>query len=275
MGRKFTIMKIAAFDSGVGGLTALAPLLKNYSGLEITYYGDLANLPYGTKSPQRIQELTRRNLEWLLGEERFDLGVIACHTASAHAIAIGEELGRSHQVPVVGVLEPGCQAALRSQAKRIVVIATSSTVRSGAYLKKLQELGCAVPVVQQACPLFVPLVEENLHQSPPAEWAVRHYLEAVLKPGDAVVLGCTHYPFLTPMLSRVFPSHLWIDAGGSLIEDPTVKNALSSRSAKSARNVVHLKFSDHTVTRERVEQMLAELGMSDLQISFEIVEALM
>jgi glutamate racemase len=266
-------MKIAAFDSGIGGLTAIAPLLKTHPGVSVVYYGDLANLPYGTKSPQRVQELTRRNLEALLSEPGFELGVIACNTASAHAMEIGREIGRAKKVPVVGVLEPGCLAAIGSAKNRIVVLCTSSTLRSQAYITELERLGCALPILQKACPLFVPLVEEGLSASPAADWAIRHYLEPLLREGDTVILGCTHYPFLVPLLRKIFPECSWIDAGASLIADPEVQKLLGrvDPSATPASTRLEMRFSDKTVTEESVRRMLQDLGLGGVSASFSFV----
>ena len=265
-------MKIAAFDSGIGGLTAIAPMLRKFRGLEITYLGDRANLPYGTKSPERLRELTRKNLEWVLSSQNFDLGIVACNTASAHGMSIAQELGRARKIPVVGVIESGCLAALRSASKRILVLGTSATIESRSYVKGLENLGRTEQVSQQACPLFVPLVEENLEGSPAAEWAVRHYLEGRLHPGDAAILGCTHYPFLVPVLEKTFPGVEWIDAGAALIEDPLVKTALEKPRATRA-NQLKLLFTD-ALSENKIRSFLDSLHLGDTQWSLEVITPL-
>ena len=266
-------MKIVAFDSGIGGLTALAPILRKYPSVHLTYFGDLANLPYGTKSPEAIHSLTQKNLRWLLGPkglgEDADLAVIACNTASAFAA----DLMESFPIPVVGVIEPGCRAAEMLKAPRIVVLATSSTVNSGAYLKTLSALGIGKTVISKACPLFVPLVEENLHLTPAAEWIARHYLDGVLHPGDAVILGCTHYPFMVPLLQRIYPQVHFMDAGAALIQEPRVREMLSSADSKTVpADFVPLRmvFSD-LISESRLDSMVAAMGLAYLKRSLEVV----
>lgn len=272
-------LRIAAFDSGVGGLTAVAPLLKRHPSIEVTYLGDLANLPYGTKSPERIRELTDRNISWLLNHSPeagfgFDLLVIACNTASAQALAIAQRIAQQKNIPCVGVIEPGCKAALRS-SERILVLATSSTVQSQSYTQQLKNLGAKVPVVQLACPLFVPLVEEGLQDSPAATWIVHHYLDSVIKKGDAVILGCTHYPFLVNTLSKEFPNTEWIDAGGALINDPTVLRVLGAATPNhQAQGSLKVYLTDKTTSLERLQGFTKGLGLDGIKLQLDYLPAL-
>lgn len=213
-------MRVAAFDSGVGGLTAIAPLLRHHPQLSVTYLGDLANLPYGSKSPRRIRELTHRNISWLVEHtEKPDLVLIACNTASAQAMDVAQEYCAQNSLPCLGVLEPGARFAIHRQPARIVVLATSATVKSEAYPQALRRLGYAGEILQKACPLFVPLVEDHLYRGPGMAWIARHYLDSVLKAGDEVILGCTHYPFLRQSLAELYPECHWIEAGEALLQE--------------------------------------------------------
>lgn len=257
-------MKIAAFDSGIGGLTAVAPLLKALPGLQVTYLGDLANLPYGTKSPERIRNLARANAEWLLASENFDLFIVACNTVSAHALDLCSDAAALHQTRCVGVLEPGCRRAVAANSSRIVVLATGATVASGTYPSGLRALGFQGEIEQRACPLFVPLVEDDLIHGPAVEEIARRYLDSVLRPGDAVILGCTHYPILLPTLSHCYPNVTWVDAGGALLAENVAR-------ADTGRARLKLLFTDSVGDASRVHRFLKRTGLQGVETQIEIV----
>ncbi len=189
---------IGVFDSGVGGLTVVAALGRRLPGESILYLGDTARLPYGTKSPATVSRYTRRNLDFLV-RRGVKAVVVACNTASAVALE-----GLTEPVPVWGVIAPGARRAAGVSRGRVGVIATEATIRSGAYERSLADLRPELEIASQACPLFVPLVEEGWHDDPVAEEVARRYLAPLLARGiDTLVLGCTHYPLLAPTLSRV------------------------------------------------------------------------
>lgn len=189
---------IGVFDSGVGGLTVVRALRERLPHESILYLGDTARLPYGTKSPATVRQYTRRNVEFL--EQRgVKAVVVACNTATALAL---DDLPTP--VPVWGVVEPGAERAAAISAGRVGVIATEATILSDAYGRALRRRRPELEVVSQACSLFVPLVEEGWHDDPLAEQVARRYLEPLLAAGiDTLVLGCTHYPLLAPVLRRV------------------------------------------------------------------------
>ncbi|HVS16510.1 MAG TPA: glutamate racemase [Thermoanaerobaculia bacterium] len=189
---------LGVFDSGVGGLTVLASLRRALPDVDLVYLGDTARLPYGTKSPATVARYTRRNVAYLL-ELGVEGVVVACNSASAMAL---DALAAT--VPVWGVIEPGARRAAAASAGRVGVLATASTVASGAYPRALERARPGVEVIQQACPLLVPLVEEGWLDDAVTEQVARRYLEPVLARGvDTLVLGCTHYPLLEPLLRRV------------------------------------------------------------------------
>jgi glutamate racemase len=189
---------IGVFDSGVGGLTVVAELRRRLPEEGILYLGDTARLPYGTKSPSTVFRYTQRNVDFLVGHG-VKAVVVACNTASALALE-----GLTSPVPVWGVVEPGAERAVAASRGRIGVIATESTVASQAYARALHRLRPDVEVVSQACPLLVPLVEEGWLEDPVTEAVARRYLEPLLAARiDTLVLGCTHYPLLAPLLARV------------------------------------------------------------------------
>jgi glutamate racemase len=192
---------IGVFDSGIGGLTvvrAIHALLPRESTL---YLGDTARVPYGSKSPETVRRYAREILAWL--EERHVKAiVVACNTATAHAL---EELTAAARVPVIGVIEPGARAALAATRGGVIgVIGTAGTIRSGAYGRALRRIRPDVRVVEQPCPLFVPLVEEGWFDHPATRLVAEEYLAPLRAAGvDTIVLGCTHYPMLSALIGEV------------------------------------------------------------------------
>jgi glutamate racemase len=200
---------IGVFDSGFGGLTVLKALLELIPDADYLYFGDTARLPYGSKSVETVARYAVEAAHYLEGHGA-ELLVIACNTATALAL---DRITAAAHVPVVGVVEPGAEAAaFVSKNKRVVVIGTEATVGSHAYLKALEARG--LDAREKACPLLVPLVEEGWVDHPVTEQVARIYLGEAFADGfgdaDALVLGCTHYPLLKPLLHRVAPSHVRI-----------------------------------------------------------------
>jgi glutamate racemase len=207
---------IGIFDSGVGGLTVLGALRERLPGEDFVYLGDTARLPYGTKSASTVQRYAL-NAAAHLAEHDVKLLVVACNTASSYAL---EALAAVSPVPVVGVVEPGVRAALATGARRIGVIGTEGTVRSGAYQAALARLAPAVEVEAVACPLLVPLAEEGWGDHPVTDEVARIYLAPLLAWGvETVILGCTHYPLLRPSLERVAgPGVRLVDSASAVAE---------------------------------------------------------
>lgn len=200
---------IGVFDSGFGGLTVLKVLLELVPDAEYIYFGDTARLPYGSKSVETVARYAVEAAHYLEGRGAEFL-VIACNTATALAL---DRIKAAANVPVVGVVEPGAQAAASvSRNKKVVVIGTEATVSSHAYCKALEARG--VKAREKACPLLVPLVEEGWVEHPVTEEVASIYLGEAFADGfreaDTLVLGCTHYPLLKPLLHRVAPSHVKI-----------------------------------------------------------------
>ncbi len=198
---------IGVFDSGVGGLTVLRALRERLPGEALVYLGDTARLPYGTKSAAAVSAYALEAARALV-EIGIKALVVADNTSSAHAL---DALRAAFPgLPVIGVVEPGAAAAGHaSPAGRIVVIATESTVEAGIYPKAVLNGRPGARVVQRACPLFVSLAEEGMVDGPIVEQVARHYLAPLfLDPpdeerGDCLLLGCTHFPALVPLLRRL------------------------------------------------------------------------
>ena len=208
-------LKIGVFDSGFGGLTVLRALLPLLPGAEFLYLGDTARLPYGSKSRATIVRYALSSTRFLL-DQGADFLVIACNTASALAL---KEIRDATAVPVLGVIETGAsEAAAWSKTREILVIGTDATVSSHAYAAACRERG--LRALEKACPLLVPLVEEGWVDHPVTAEVIRIYLtellqqaqEADLDP-DTLVLGCTHYPLLRPLMeAAVSPAMRVIDS---------------------------------------------------------------
>ena len=192
---------LGVFDSGIGGLTVARALFERLPNESIIYFGDTARVPYGPKSPDTVRRHSAEILAYLL-KRGVKAVVIACNTSTAHALGYLKE--RS-PVPVVGVIEPGARAAVAAtKTGTIGVIGTAGTIASGAYERAITALRPDVRVYSRPCPLFVPLVEEGWFDHPAAELIAREYLEPLKRAQvDVLVLGCTHYPLLKKLLSRV------------------------------------------------------------------------
>jgi glutamate racemase len=192
---------LGVFDSGIGGLTVAHALFERLPQESVIYFGDTARVPYGPKSPETVRRYSAEILAHLL-HRGVKAVVVACNTSTAHAL---ESLREQSPVPVLGVIEPGARAAVAAtRGGAIGVIGTAGTIASGAYERAIKALRPNARVVSQACPLFVPLVEEGWFDHPATELVAREYLRPLEAAGvDVLVLGCTHYPLLKPLLGRV------------------------------------------------------------------------
>ncbi|HWA91199.1 MAG TPA: glutamate racemase [Rhizomicrobium sp.] len=193
---------IGIFDSGMGGLTVMRALTERLPNERFVYLGDTARLPYGTKSADTVSRYAVQ-AAGLLVKRRIKLLVVACNTASGVALpALREAFA---PLPVIDVIAPGAEAALAASPKGpIAVIATEGTVKAGAYLRAIHARAPEVEVMQQACPLFVPLAEEGLIAGEIADLVAHRYLDPLLaKQPHALVLGCTHYPALKQTIAKV------------------------------------------------------------------------
>ncbi|MGA7686697.1 MAG: glutamate racemase [Terriglobales bacterium] len=210
---------IGVFDSGVGGLTVLSALLHHIPDANYLYFGDTARLPYGSKSAETVAHYAVGAIRHLQSHGA-ELLVIACNTATALAL---DEIKAAADVEVIGVVEPGARAAAAaSRSRKVVVIGTDATVASHAYLRALEARSVAVR--EKACPLFVPLVEEGWVEHPVTEQVARIYLDEAFsgeaRDADVLVLGCTHYPLIKPLLGRIAPTHVTIvDSAESTAHD--------------------------------------------------------
>lgn len=221
---------IGVFDSGLGGLTVVNQLMKHLPGESIIYFGDTARVPYGSKSTLTIQKFSQQ-IAGFLQNQGVKLIVVACNTASSVAL---DQVKESGSVPVIDVIEPGARAALRkSVSRRIGIIGTTATISAGKYETILKTLEKNVAVFSQACPLFVPLVEEGWIESPVTEQVARIYLNPLMQNRiDSLILGCTHYPIIKDTIKKI------VDGNVQII-DSAIETAVKVRETLASHHLLN------------------------------------
>lgn len=209
---------IGIFDSGVGGLTVFRAVERRLPNESLIYLGDTARIPYGTRSRETVERYALEDVAFILSKNVKAI-VIACNTASAHA---ADRLARECPVPVLGVIQPGAGRAVeKTQTGYVGVIATEGTVASGAYEQAMLRARSGLEIISRACPLFVPLAEEGWVNHPVTRQVAEEYL-ADLKASrvDTLVLGCTHYPILRPVIEEVMGDTVsYIDSGEAVADE--------------------------------------------------------
>ena len=247
---------IGVFDSGFGGLTVLRALIQRLPQARFAFLGDTARLPYGSKSRRTIARNAAQSAQFLVQEQGAEFLIIACNTASALAL---DAIQDAVPVPVLGVIEPGATAArAASRTGDVLVIATDATVQSHAYAAACRAHG--LRALEKACPLLVPLVEEGWTDHPVTEQVIRIYLDelnaeaaaAGLNP-DTLVLGCTHYPLLRPLIEAAVPSGIRvIDSAESTAE--TAQRQFGESFALSAAGLDIVEPEIHCFASDSVEK---------------------
>lgn len=224
---------IGVFDSGIGGLTVVKALRDVMPNEDISYLGDTARVPYGNKSADTVERYAIELVDMLV-RDHAKVIIVACNTVSSVAIP---KLRKHVSVPVVGVIEPGAQAAIATTRNRhIGVIGTRATVRSGAYENALRALNVHARVTSRACPLLVPLIEEGLLEDDVTDRMIARYLGPMVKEGiDTLVLGCTHYPLLSGAIARSLGEQVkLVDSAENCAT--AVRNLLDRQSLRAAAN---------------------------------------
>lgn len=209
---------IGFIDSGVGGLTVVKEAMRQLPNEEILYLGDTARCPYGPRPAEQVIEFTWQMTRFLINK-KIKMLVIACNTATAVAL---KEIKKAVDIPVIGVIQPGARAALKaSETGRVGIIGTLGTVKSDSYATELHEKAPEVSVTSLACPKFVPIVESNQFNSSVAKKIVAHSLAPLKKEKlDTLILGCTHYPLLRPIIQNVMGQKVTlIDSGAETVND--------------------------------------------------------
>ena len=198
---RMELSPIGVFDSGVGGLTVIRELEAQLPGEDYIYYADTAHVPYGSREPLELKGFALSITAFLV-EQGCKMIIIACNTSTSLAYA---DLASRFPVPIIGVIEPGVDEAIKvSKNGKIGVVGTLATVNSGVYQRMIKEKNPRTEVVAVPCPRFVPLVEEGQVEGPEVEEIAEIYLKPLQERGvDTLILGCTHYPFLRPVIEGI------------------------------------------------------------------------
>lgn len=209
---------IGVFDSGLGGLTSIPYIMRSLPREAIVYYGDTARAPYGSKTPSIIRKMAAEIADFLVESQNVKLIAIACNTVSAVALDVLRE--RHPGIPVIGIIEPASLAVSKtcSLENRIGVIGTKATIASGFYPREIHALNPDLMVYQQACPLFVPLIEEGLSQNRIMELTIEYCLDSFIAENDidTLVLGCTHYSLIHEVIAGLYPTLSIIDSSAEI-----------------------------------------------------------
>ncbi len=194
-------MPIGIFDSGVGGLTVVKEIINELPDESILYLGDTARVPYGVRSPEIVSRYSFENARFLMSKG-VKLLVVACNTSSSVSLDL---LTEKFSIPVVGVVKPGAKAAVaETKSKKVAVIGTETTINSKSYEQAIKSIDSSIDVLGIACPLFVPLVEEGWVEGEVVTLTAEKYLSSLKQNGvDTLVLGCTHYPMLKDVITRI------------------------------------------------------------------------
>ncbi len=258
-------MSIGVFDSGIGGLTVLKEIRKVLPNEKIFYFGDTARVPYGEKTKELITRYSKEIVEFLLDKEVSAI-VVACNTATALAL---EELKKTFKIPIVGVIKAGAKTAINTtKSGNIGVIGTKATVNSKRYEEEIKKLSKKnIKVIEKACPLFVPAVEEGILDGKLVDQIIKTYLDDFEKGIDTLILGCTHYPLLKSAIGKIYTD--------LNIVDPARETALDLKEILEEKNLLK---NDATKTKE-VEYYVTdgkdkfkEIGIMFLDENIEKVE---
>jgi len=197
---------IGFFDSGLGGLTSIPPLRRRLPEEKIIYFGDTARTPYGSKAIRTIKGFSTEIADFLV-QSNVKMIVIACNTVSATCV---EDLRkRFPQIPILGIIEPTARmvAAECKEANKVGIIGTKVTIASHAYSNMIKEMNPSINIVENACPAFVPLIEEGIIDNDIMDLTIKYYMDDFVKSNelDTIILGCTHYPLIKKNLERIYP----------------------------------------------------------------------
>ena len=254
---------IGVFDSGLGGLTAVRSLRQILPDEDLIYFGDTARVPYGGRSRETLLRYARQDIRFLRTHDLKAI-LIACGTVSTTSL---DTLQAENDLPIVGVVEPTCRRALLvTKNKRVGIIATLASIRSGAYEATLRRLDPDVEVIGKPCPLFVPLVENGRIQRGDVviETVAKEYLEPLKATGiDTLILGCTHYPLLTDIIADVMgPDVTLVSAGEeSAFELKRMLKAEGLRADENRQGEPEFYVSDRPEDFERIASVFLRENM--------------
>lgn len=260
-------MKIGVFDSGIGGMTVLKELIRTFPDAQYVYVGDTANVPYGTKSPEKIRALCRESIVHLKNRG-IDLLVVACNTASSLALNIFKN--ELPTIPVYGVVEPGVQAVVYAhnqqedpQDRRVLILGTRATVNSQIYSREVRKQVMFNEISEQACPLVVPIIEEGWVEHPILLETICEYVKVYKddpKPGVAL-LACTHYPWAQSVFEKALPG--WVIVNSAKVVAEYIKNENLTFKNETKGFAIDWIFTD--------PKAVTEVALNDFKVSLGIV----
>jgi glutamate racemase len=249
---------IGVFDSGLGGLTVVSALRKALPNEDIIYLGDTARVPYGNKSEENIRRFGNEICSFL-ESKGVKLIVVACNTVSA--VAVSELRETFAPIPVIGVLEAGVDACVKSEPKSVTVIGTRATVNSDAYRREIHKQNPSIVIDNIACPLFVPLVEEGVLDNSITTQAIDYYLGALKDSDrDILILGCTHYPLLISALADYIPNSMKIIDSATACAEYTTSYLVENGLTASQSNKASDKFYVTDLATDFLKQASRFLG---------------
>lgn len=274
---------IGIFDSGVGGLTVMKEIVKLLPEYDYLYLGDTSRVPYGNRSPESVVRFSEEAIEWMF-DQGVKLIIIACNTVSAMAL---RHLQDKYLVDrgvvdrkILGVIRPTVEEGIRLGAKRIAVVGTRGTVNAGAYEKEFKKLGSDAKIYSYACPLLVPLIEENWHKKPEAMSILKKYLRPVKSCNpEALILGCTHYPLMMKDFKRLMGKRVKIissaeETARSLVDYLKRHPEIEHRIAKDHRRLFYATDNAESF-KNFAEKVIGKIGKINLaKITKQAVAAL-
>ncbi|MBQ0078694.1 MAG: glutamate racemase [Eubacterium sp.] len=260
---------IGFFDSGLGGLTCITPLMKRLPEEKMIYFGDTARTPYGSKATDTIKSFSNEIAEWLVSKD-VKMIVIACNTVSA--TCVDELRERFPQIPIVGIIEPAAKrvSEVCSEDNNIGIIGTKVTIASGAYEKFVHSYNDKLSIYQTPCPAYVPLIEEGIIKNDIMDLTIKYYMDDFVKNNnlDTVILGCTHYPLIKENISRIYPELNILNPSDIIVD--TIEEILTEKDALAkdshAENVFYA--SDLSENFLRMIDSIFEGESEDAKVKF-------
>ena len=255
-------MSIGVFDSGVGGLTVFKAVSEYFPETDLYYLGDTARVPYGNKSPETIVRYSFECANYLISNYKISTLVIACNSASSYAL---DSLKNKLNIPILGVVNPGAIKAIEvTKNNKIEVIGTQATVKSMSYVKAIEYYSDEnIQIIQKACPLFVPLVEEGIIDNDIAEKIIKYYLDDIIKTGiDTLVLGCTHYPVLRKKIMEIYHCIEIVDSS-----DIIVNHLINHNLILKENGIRRIDVTDNSDSFERLKHhILGEIKVNSINM---------
>ena len=255
---------IGVFDSGLGGLTVLKYLLKKLPSHNFIYLGDLANLPYGNKSQDRIIDYSIKCSKFLQSKNVSSI-IVACNTASS--LAFQEIQKHIPNIPIFNVIDPCVDRVVQSDSKKIGVLGTEKTIASNIYAQLINQINKNIHIYNKACPLFVPIVEEGLEDSAIARHTIKHYLyDMKAEKVDKIILGCTHYPILLKSLNNFFNNNIEILHSGPIIADKLFNLTTNQQGQPAKKQEVQYYVTDLPARFSRYGNKFLDDKIGDVQL---------